>query len=125
LLFTGYRDTADIAVSGAEEKIAWIGGEAGPRNPGGADREAGGIASTKGWTASGIATAAVSRIASTGRERSPSLGSVIAWIGWSNAWRGSKIARRDSSEIGEGLRGTGELGGSFAAGLARLSSVLT
>jgi hypothetical protein len=53
--------------SGAEEKIAWTGGEAGP-TPG--DRETGGIASRKGWIASGIATAAVSSIAWTGKESS-------------------------------------------------------
>ena len=93
--------------SGAEEKIAWIGGETGATQ-GGAGREAGGIASTKGWIASGIATAAVSRIASTGRESSPR-GSTIDWIGWKSAWRGSKIAHRDSRMIGEGPKGTASL----------------
>jgi hypothetical protein len=72
--------------SGAEEKIAWTGGEAGPtpRDPGGVDREAGGIASRREWIASGIATAAVSSIASTDRESSQR-GSTIAWIGSTNA----------------------------------------
>ena len=75
-------ETKRIVQSGAEEKIAWTGGEAGatPRDPGGADPDASGIASGKGWIASGIATVAVSRIAWTGEESSRT-GSTIAWIG--------------------------------------------
>jgi hypothetical protein len=102
-------ETQRMVQSGAEEKVAWIGGETGPtpRDPGGVGPEAGGIASKKGWTASGIATAAASSIASTVRESSQR-GSTIAWIGSTNAWRGSKSAHKDSWRIGEGLRGTGE-----------------
>ena len=90
-------ETQRMVQSGAEEKVAWIGGETGAtlRDPGGADREADGIASREGWTASGIATAAVSSIASTVRESSRT-GSTSAWIGWTDAWRGSKIAHKDS-----------------------------
>ena len=111
--------------SGAEEKVAWIGGETGPtpKDPGGVDPEAGGIASRKGWTASGIATAAVSSIASTDRESSRT-GSTIDWIGWTNAWRGSKSAHKDSWRIGEGPRGTGESEAVSRPGSLRPSSML-
>ena len=113
-------ETQQMVQSGAEEKVAWIGGETGPtpRDPGGVDPEAGGIASKKGWTASGIATAAASSIASTVRESSQR-GSTIAWIGSTNAWRGSKSAHKDSWRIGEGLRGTRE-----SAAVSRPGSLL-
>ena len=112
--------------SGAEEKVAWIGGETGPtpREPGGVDPEAGGIASRKGWTASGIATAAVSSIASTDGESSRT-GSTLAWIGSSAAWRGSKSVHKVSWRIGVDPRETWRAGGSFAALPVRPSSMLT
>jgi hypothetical protein len=111
--------------SGAEEKVAWIGGEIGPTlmDPGGVGPEAGGIATRKGWTASGIATAAVSSIASTDRENSQR-GSTIDWIGSTYAWRGSKSAHKDSWRIGEGLRGTGESGAVSRSGSLLPSSML-